>query len=444
MPRLWRWQKIALVAGVGGVTVVAIMKTLLAKAKIGLLFCLLSLAAAGQQWTQTTSLPDGYAGQSLVYWNGFLYQAGGASNGNGILDGANVFYAQVHTNGTIGTWNVATALPEFVQYHAGVVVNGFLYVLGGYHYNAELGFFVANLVYYAKFNPDGSVGAWQTATPMPNPLFFFSAVVWNGRIYVAGGCNGATFYNAVWSAQVQTNGSLSPWVTQPSLPVPTNSYSSGIYTHASVANGFLYVLGGADLDATEFVKAVYYSKINADGTLAGWNQTTPLPQPLSNLGAVAAGGRVFAMDGFNGSLFVNVFYSAVVAGDGSLGTWSSGPLPRGSIPMYQFGMAASDSYIFVAGGTDEESGFNTVYSFALRPPPTTPILSLQRSRTNNTAQLNLISTTNTGFGLLASTNLTTWTNIGWGFTGTNGSLLWQDTNAAQFPRRFYRAYWPLP
>jgi hypothetical protein len=107
-------------------------------------------------------------------------------------------------------------------------------------------------------------------------------------------------------------------------------------------------------------------------------------------------------------------------------------------------MAASDSYIFVAGGTDEESGFNTVYSFALRPPPTTPILSLQRSRTNNTAQLNLISTTNTGFGLLASTNLTTWTNIGWGFTGTNGSLLWQDTNAAQFPRRFYRAYWPLP
>ena len=31
-----------------------------------------------------------------------------------------------------------------------------------------------------------------------------------------------------------------------------------------------------------------------------------------------------------------------------------------------------------------------------------------------------------------------------GFTGTNGLLLFQDTNAASFPDRFYRAYWPLP
>ena len=28
--------------------------------------------------------------------------------------------------------------------------------------------------------------------------------------------------------------------------------------------------------------------------------------------------------------------------------------------------------------------------------------------------------------------------------GTNGTLLLTDTNAAHFPRRFYRAYWPLP
>jgi hypothetical protein len=27
---------------------------------------------------------------------------------------------------------------------------------------------------------------------------------------------------------------------------------------------------------------------------------------------------------------------------------------------------------------------------------------------------------------------------------TNGALLFQDTNAASFPNRFYRAYWPLP
>jgi hypothetical protein len=40
--------------------------------------------------------------------------------------------------------------------------------------------------------------------------------------------------------------------------------------------------------------------------------------------------------------------------------------------------------------------------------------------------------------------LINWTNIGWGFTDTNGTLLFRDTNAASFPNRFYRAYWPLP
>ena len=52
--------------------------------------------------------------------------------------------------------------------------------------------------------------------------------------------------------------------------------------------------------------------------------------------------------------------------------------------------------------------------------------------------------TNCGFGLTASTNLTDWVRVGAGFTGTNGLLLFTDTNASHFPKRFYRSYWPLP
>lgn len=80
---------------------------------------------------------------------------------------------------------------------------------------------------------------------------------------------------------------------------------------------------------------------------------------------------------------------------------------------------------------------------SLPPPPAAPTL-VSRSFTNGNFQLKLAATTNTGFGLLASTNLTDWARIGAGFTDTNGSLLFQDTNAAHFSRRFYRAYWPLP
>ena len=81
---------------------------------------------------------------------------------------------------------------------------------------------------------------------------------------------------------------------------------------------------------------------------------------------------------------------------------------------------------------------------ALPAPPPAPALT-KSNLVAGTFNLRLTSTqTNTGFGLLASTNLVNWTNIGWGFTGTNGTLLLQDTNAASFPNRFYRAYWPLP
>ena len=80
---------------------------------------------------------------------------------------------------------------------------------------------------------------------------------------------------------------------------------------------------------------------------------------------------------------------------------------------------------------------------ALPVQPAAPTL-MARTFANGNIQFQLASITNTGFGLLASTDLTTWTNIGCGFTDTNGMLLFQDTNVASIPYRFYRAYWPLP
>ena len=80
----------------------------------------------------------------------------------------------------------------------------------------------------------------------------------------------------------------------------------------------------------------------------------------------------------------------------------------------------------------------------LPPPPTAPTLAPQNFSTNGAFQLRLSSSTNVAFGIQASTNLADWDRIGAGFTDTNGWLFLQDTNAASFPRRFYRAYWPLP
>ncbi len=80
----------------------------------------------------------------------------------------------------------------------------------------------------------------------------------------------------------------------------------------------------------------------------------------------------------------------------------------------------------------------------LPPPPAVPVVSSEVFGTIGNLQLEFASDTNAGFGILASTNLTDWLSIGWGFTDTNGLLFFEDTNAVIFPRRFYRATWPLP
>ena len=154
--------------------------------------CLLTLALRGlaAPWVQTTSLPDGYFGHSLAYSSGYLYQAGGFSGNNGIQDGINVFYSQVHSNGTIGSWNSTTPLPEVAAYHAGVAANGFVYVIGGVTFDPVNGITISNNVYYAKINSDGSLGAWNVANPLPKNFFLLSASVWNNTIYAAGGYNG--------------------------------------------------------------------------------------------------------------------------------------------------------------------------------------------------------------------------------------------------------------
>jgi hypothetical protein len=86
------------------------------------------------------------------------------------------------------------------------------------------------------------------------------------------------------------------------------------------------------------------------------------------------------------------------------------------------------------------------YNILVPPPatPATPVLSSPGFGTNGYFQFKVSSSSNTTFQILASTNLTVWSAIGSGVTGTNGLLLFQDTNTPAFQRRYYRASWSAP
>ncbi len=84
------------------------------------------------------------------------------------------------------------------------------------------------------------------------------------------------------------------------------------------------------------------------------------------------------------------------------------------------------------------------YTAAVTLVPAAPVLTANGFGTNGFFTVKLASTPMFGFGIDASTNLVNWTSIGSGATGTNGLMLLQDTNAASYLHRFYRAHWPSP
>src|SRR4029078_4258466 len=83
-----------------------------------------------------------------------------------------------------------------------VTANGFIYFLGGTSSQGSSGS-AQNTIYYAKLNSDGSTGAWTTSgTTLPASLYGHSSFVYNGYLYVIGGCSAETSFAANCSAAV--------------------------------------------------------------------------------------------------------------------------------------------------------------------------------------------------------------------------------------------------
>jgi hypothetical protein len=329
-------------------------------------FTLLTALPVLSQLTPSTPLPEPYFSHQLVTSSGYLYNVGGIGGINGALVGQKVFYAPIESSGGVGAWTETTPLPEPVFFHSALTSNGFVYVLGGYHCPSPCGIPlpISNIVYFSRINSDGSLGAWQTTTPLPETVFFLSTAVAKGAIYEMGGWNGQALTAGVYSADIHADGTLGAWIPQAVLP-------TAIYTHATVSDGqALYVTGGVINNGTQITNTVYYSKINPDKTLAGWSQTTPLPQPLANSAVVLAGGRIYLTGGWNGAAPQNLAISANLNADETLGNWSAfGVLPDS---LYLHAETATDRFLFVDGGTDGINPQAAVYFMSLPAPLNTP------------------------------------------------------------------------
>jgi N-acetylneuraminic acid mutarotase/predicted nucleic acid-binding Zn ribbon protein len=247
--------------------------------------------------TGTTTLAQPINFGSEVAANGFEYVIGGQNSSGTKL--SNVQYAKINADGTFGSWNSTTSLPSARNTTGAVVVNGYVYVMGG---EAAGGFIPQNNVWYAKLNSDGTLGSWNSAPNLPQTLAGPATVTANGYIYIITGqfqSSTPDATNAVYYTKVNADGTIGSWNTTTSTGLPALNLA-----RATILNGYVYVVAGFDGNNVA-QSGVYYSKLNSDGTLGSWTQTTSISNARDGVAVATANGYIYAIGGTGGSTRVD-------------------------------------------------------------------------------------------------------------------------------------------
>lgn len=166
-------------------------------------------------WSTGTALPDSRAYHAMVAHNGHLIVAGGYKPS---ASRTTVWYCTPDAGtGANGAWTATSSL-SVGRYGSGyTVVNDRLYLCGGSNYSSRL-----NTVTYADINSDGTVGTWNTSGAANLPAIRLWPQTWthNDDLYVAGGLDSSDVYKTeVYYADVATDGTIASWSTS-SYPIP--------------------------------------------------------------------------------------------------------------------------------------------------------------------------------------------------------------------------------
>lgn len=272
------------------------------------------------RWEETTALPAPLAGvRAGVIPNtsasAYVIVAGGYDGTNNVL---NVWSNTVAQGGQLGAaWTETTPLPA-ARAHHGIAVahpqnslvsvgSRYLYVIGG-QAAADGAPGGTSTVYVASVSTaDGSVGSWSTTSALPVSLVGPAVTVYNGYLYVVGGLlSGGSPSSAVYSARINSNGTLGSWATQ------SNAYPVGIsFATAFGFGGNLYVLGGDVAESTApnsqgsatGVKTVRYAPVRS-GAVGSWTATSELIANRKKHIHWAAFGQIVAAEGlYDGQAF---------------------------------------------------------------------------------------------------------------------------------------------
>jgi N-acetylneuraminic acid mutarotase len=262
------------------------------------------------------------------------------------------------TNGsfTAISWSSVAASPIGLAEGGGAVVNGRLYMFGGYYDFSTTP--TAKMHVY-----DPATNAWSALAPLPQAATHMGVASDASSIYVAGGYppgaggTGQIYATrSVWRYDVATN----TWSAMPSLPEARGGGTMVLLGRT------LHYVGGSDLNRAD--RAEHWTLALDGGT--SWTLAAALPLARNHLGSVVLNGKIYVVGGQRGQDAAAIYAGVVDVWDPAANTWTAAaslPTPRSHIAAATFVL---DGRIIVIGG-ETSYGVSTAQVVAYSPSSNT-------------------------------------------------------------------------
>jgi hypothetical protein len=249
-------------------------------------------------------------------------------------------------------WTEVAPLPVPRSEHMGAVVNGKLYVFGGY--------------VDTTFKPtrrtdvyDPATNTWARVADMPVGSTHAGTVVDGNSVYFAGGYpETATFQTYATTAVWRYDTVADAFTSMPALPVGRGGGALALLGRE------LHYFGGSDAARAD---AADHWTLNLDDLPAGWVTKAPLPLARNHVGGVALGGKIYAVGGQQGQNDQSVFRDEMDVYDPATNAWSAAaPLPAPPRSHITNGTIIWNGQILTFGG--ERSGHNVITDISCYDP----------------------------------------------------------------------------
>lgn len=263
------------------------------------------------RWTSFPAMltPRGQTVAGVI--NGILYVAGGYVPLTGAVATLEAY------DPVASTWTAKAPMPIARYGAVAGVVNGILYVAGG---------LVGDSTTVDAYDP--ATNTWTTKVATMHAWHGAAAgAVLNGLLYVAGGHD---YNNSTILASVEAyDPAANTWTTKAPMPMPVE------YGVASVVNGILCVVGGGVVWAYDPVSDM-------------WTTKTPMPTARNHAVAGVLNDTLYVVGGYVGA--TATVLATVEAYDPVRNTWTT----KARMPTPRYGAAAGvvSGILYVAGGFD--------------------------------------------------------------------------------------------